>query len=147
MKALLLRNALQSGNVASDYIRLVTENDKCAISDVQAASRPARAVLEFFDDHNKSLSLEPVVPFKSLITALTEDLREMSHLIADNDTRMDGASLYKGCRVLLRGIPERQFVIHEILWDYKEARIKEIGQDTWYLVPWDCLEVLQEQKR
>jgi hypothetical protein len=147
MKARLLRNSLQSGNVARDYIRLVTENNNCSASDVRPAAQLAHEVLGFLEAYERPIPVESVVPIKSLITVLTESLRGTPSLATDDNRRIEGANLFKGCRVRLRGIPERQFVIRDIYWDYGEVRIKEIGQDRlFYLVPWDCLEIIQEQE-
>lgn len=148
MKAQLLRNSLQSGHVARDYIRFVTENNKYSKSDVRATERLARGMLEFLEAQERPILDDPVVPIKNLITVLTESLRRTGSMAADDEGRTEGANLYRGCRVRLRGIPERQFVIYEILWDYGEVRIKELGQERlFYLVPWDCLEIIREQTK
>jgi hypothetical protein len=82
------------------------------------------------------------------VRVLTESLRGTPNVVADDEGRIEVANLYRGCRVRLRGIPERQFTIIDIYWDYGEVRIKEIGQDRmFYLVPWDCLEIVREQKK
>jgi hypothetical protein len=146
MKARLLRNSLKSGHVASDYIRLVTKNKNYSASDVRPVVQLAHAVLESFEDQSRSIPDDPVVPIKNLITVLSESLRRTASMAADDEGRTEGANLYRGCRVRLRGIPERQFVIHEIFWDCGEVRIKEIGRDRlFYLVPWDCLEMAEEK--
>ena len=44
----------------------------------------------------------------------------------------------------LVGIPERQFIIREIFWDYEEVRLGAPGTNTEYVVPWDCLELDEE---
>lgn len=147
MKARLLRNSLQSGHVARDYIRLVTENSSCSTADVRQTAQLVHEVLGFLETHERPIPVEPAVPIKSLILVLTESLRGTRNLTTGDEARIDGANLYRGCRVRLRGIPERQFIVHEIYWDYEEVRIKEIGQDRlFYLVPWDCLQFSGEQE-
>ncbi len=75
---------------------------------------------------------------------LTESLQGTPNLVGDNNGRIDGARLFRGCRVRLRGIPERTFVVKKIFWDFGEARIREIGGAAEYVVPWDCLELCKE---
>jgi len=51
-----------------------------------------------------------------------------------------GARLFKGCRVKLVGVPQRRFVVDDIFWDYEAVRLRELGCDIEYVVPWDCVE-------
>jgi len=146
MKARLFTNSMQSGHVARDYIRLVREGHNSLTADTRPDGKAARAVLESFEDQNQSIPADPVVPIKPLVRILTESLRGTPNLVADDDGRMDGARLFKGCKVQLRGIPERQFIIRDIYWDYEETRVSEIGTDVEYVLPWDCLRLSEEQE-
>ncbi|MGO9569307.1 MAG: hypothetical protein ACLP5H_17360 [Desulfomonilaceae bacterium] len=147
MKAQLITNSMRMGSVARDYLRLVHANQNPSTADTQPKAPAAHEVLGFFEDQDLSLRVDPAVPIKLLVRVLTESLRGTPSLATDDNRRIEGANLFKGCRVRLRGIPERQFVIRDIYWDYGEVRIKEMGQDRlFYLVPWDCLEIIQEQE-
>ena len=46
----------------------------------------------------------------------------------------------------LAGIPERVFVIVDFDWDRGKVRIKEVGGTGRYVLPWDCLEFVEEQQ-
>jgi hypothetical protein len=145
MKAQFITNSMRIGSVARDYVRLVYENQKCSTAHTRPKTPAAQEVLEFFEDHDRPLQVDPIVLIKRLVRVLTEGLRDMPNLLADDNGRIDGSRLYRGCRVRLRGVPERQFIVREIFWDCEEVRIKEIGQDRlFYLVPWDCLETVRE---
>lgn len=145
MKARFLVRSMTTGQVATDFIRLVHANQNPSTADTRPKAPEANEVLESFEGQDRSVPVDPIVPIKRLVMVLTEGLRGMPDLLADDSGRIDGSRLYKGCRVRLRGIPERQFVIRDIYWDYGEVRIKEIGQDRlFYLVPWDCLEIVRE---
>ena len=86
------------------------------------------------------------VPIKPLVIVLTEGLLGIPNLVADADGRIDGSRLYRGCRVWLRGIPERQFIVRAIFWDEGEARVRELGTEIEYLLPWDCLRFSGERE-
>jgi hypothetical protein len=144
MKARLLTTEIKTGQVARDFIHLASENQDRSRNDTGSEFRPAHAVLESFEDQSRSIPADSIVPIKRLVKVLTESLQGMPGLVTD-DGRTSGARLFRGLKVRLRGIPERQFIIRDIYWDFGEARIKEIGADTFYLVPWDCLEIIQEQ--
>jgi hypothetical protein len=146
MKARLFANTMHGGHVARDYIRLVQRSHSSTGLRVPPNRQTAHAVLESFGDQDRAHELDPVVPIKSLIPVLTESLRGTPGPRNDDEDGIEGANLYRGCRVRLRGISDRQFVVREIFWDYGEVRIKEIGQDRmFYLVPWDCLEIVSER--
>ena len=144
MKARLLSNAITTGHVARDYIRLVRENHKSE-TDTSPLTRPAHELLESFQDNNRLAPADPVVPVKGLVTVLTEGLRgtlNRSH----GRRRVDPSGLFRGCRVRLAGIPERLFAIVDFDWDRGEVRIKEVGGTGRYLLPWDALEFVEEQQ-
>lgn len=143
MKARLLTSAITTGHVATDYLRLVLANQNPSTADTLPQAHAAHLVLESFKDLNTPPPDESAPPVKSLTMALTRDLRGIPGLSV-GDCNEIGARLFRGCRVRLRGIPERTFVVKKIFWDFGEARIKEIGRDTEYAVPWDCLELCKE---
>lgn len=147
MKARFLVRSMTTGHVATDYLRLVHANQNPSTADTRPKAPAAHEVLEFFDDQDRSLPVDPVVPIQRLVRVLTEGLQGTPNLVANDNGRMDGARLYRGCKVRLRGIPERQFIIRDIYWDYKEARVSEIGtDDVEYVLPWDCFRFLDEQE-
>ena len=145
MRARLVSNTISSGHMARDYIRAVRERGNSAIPDMPGRVGRAHAVLESFDDHYKPASEEPGPPVKSLTTVLTNGLRGMPGLSRE-DGGIDAASLYRGCRVRVAGIPERLFVVHDIFWDKREVRIKEMGRGVEYVLPLDCLRLAEEQQ-
>ena len=147
MKAQFITNSMRMGSVARDYVRLVCENQKSSTAHTQPKAPAAHEVLEFFEDQDRSLPVDSIVPIKRLVMVLTEGLCGVPDLLTDDNGRTDGSRLYRGCRVRLRGIPERTFVVKKVFWDFGEARIKEIGRDAEYVVPWDCLEFTQQQER
>jgi hypothetical protein len=144
MKARLLKNSLQNGHIARDYIRLVQRNQGLSTADVAPEENAAHAVLESFEHQDRSTPADSIVPIKPLVRGLTESLRGTSNLVADDKCRIDGASLYRGCPVQIVGIPERLFIVRDVYWDYAEVRIKQKGKSTEYVLPWDCLRFVEE---
>jgi hypothetical protein len=145
MKARLLATAITTGHVAADFIRMVHANQNPSAADKPPQAPAAHAVLELFDDQDRSLPVDPVVPIKRLVRVLTEGLRGMPNLVGDDDGTISGARLFKGCKVRLRGIPERQFIIHDIYWDYQEVRVRQLGSSSVeYVLPWYCLRLSEE---
>jgi hypothetical protein len=138
MKARILSNALNTKNGARDYIRLVESNRNASILD-QTRAPAAHDALESFRDHYKQPADDPVVPIKVLVKVLTESLQGMPMTSGEDDGEIDGSQLFKGRKVGLRGVPERQFVIRDIFWDLGEIRIEELGTDIEYVLPWNCL--------
>jgi len=143
MKARLVSNSITTGNIANDFIRSVQENRNSLTPDGPHAPA-ADEVLESFRGHCKPPSTEPVLPIKALVKVLTDRLQGMPGRSADGNGKIDGSQLFKGCRVRLRGISERQFIIRDVFWDYEEARIREIGTKIEYVLPWDCLLISEE---
>ncbi len=141
MKARLLANAITTGHAARDYIRLVREHHESA-TDTRPLVRPAHDLLESFQDNNGLPPAAPVVPVRRLVRVLTEGLRGTLSRLPE-DRRIEGARLFRGCRVRLAGIPERVFVIVDFDWDRGEVRIKEVGGTGRYVLPWDCLEFVE----
>jgi hypothetical protein len=139
MKARFLVRSMTTGQVATDFIRLVNANQNRSTADTQPKAPAAQEVLEFFEGQDRSVPVDPIVPIKRLVMVLTEGLRGMPDLLADDSGRIEGAGLYRGLKVRLRGIPERKFIISDIFWEYEEARVREIGTNIEYLLPWDCL--------
>ena len=142
MKARIVTNQITTGSVAKDFIKSV-ETPQCSRT---APSKPvgldAQEVLDFFQDHNKPLPDDPAPPVKDLVTVLTHDIQGL--LVGD--AKDIGARLFKGCHVKLLGVPDRKFVVDEILWDREEVRIKEEGTGIGYRLPWDSVE-FDEQSR
>ena len=143
MKARLLANAITTGHVARDYIRLVREHHESA-TDTGPLTRPAHELLESFRDNDGQLPSDPDVPVKGLVKVLTEGLRGTLNPPGGN-RKVDASGLFRGCRVRLAGIPERLFVIVDFDWDRGEVRIKEVGGTGRYVLPRDCLEFVEEQ--
>ncbi len=144
MKARLLTNAMQLGHVSRDCIRLVREDHHPSTPILRPHAQRAVDVLESFQDTNSLPPADPAVPVRRLVRVLTEGLRGTLSRLPE-DSRIEGARLFRGCRVRLAGIPERVFVVVDFDWDRGEVRIKELGGGTQYLLPWDCLEFVEEQ--
>ncbi len=144
MKARLVTNAIQSGHAARDYMRLVYGSPNSSSLDTGSKGQAAHEILRVFEEHNRPSPIEPVIPVRSLVSVLTHDMRGLGDSSPGDHGKMEGARLYVGCPVRVIGLPERSFVIREIFWDYKEARIHEIGTHIEYVFPWDCLEFPQE---
>jgi hypothetical protein len=144
MKARLLSTAIRTGHAALDFIRLAQRNDHSSASAARPKAQLANAILESLDDQDRTLP-DFAVPIKRLVTVLTESLHGMP--LDNPGDRIEGAKLYRGCKVQLRGIPERRFIIRDIYWDDQEVRVKELGAEIYYLLPWDCIEFDEEQER
>ena len=144
MRAKLFANSMQCGHIARDFIDLTRRNQKSALAGTGREGKAARVVLESFEDQNRALPIDPVVPIQRLVTVLTESLQGMPSLVSDNG-RPSGASLFRGLKVRLRGVPGRKFAIRDIYWDFQEVRVSEIGAEVDYVVPWDCLRFHAEQ--
>lgn len=144
MRAKLFANSMQCGHIARDSIHLTRRNQKSALADTGPEGKVARAVLESYEDQNRSITADPIVPIRPLVRGLTESLRGMPTLVTDDKGRINGASLYKGCKVRVMGIPERRFTIIDIYWDYDEVRVREKGTNVEYVFPWDCLDFAEE---
>lgn len=140
MRTRLFASAMGTGHVARDYIRLVHQTRTSSAGDSPPRGPGAQEVLGSFEDHYRPIPVEPGPPVKTLVTILTRDLQGIPSQ-PSGDRNEIGARLFRGCRVRMIGIPERHFVVHEVFWDYGEVRIKEVGRDTQYVVPWDCLEL------
>jgi hypothetical protein len=145
MQARLMRNAITKGHIARDYLRRVEQTRNSTSSNTPPSGQDAREVLEFFEEHNRLLPLEPVPPVKTLAEVLTRGLRGMTPFMEGCGNGSIGARLCKGCTVKLVGIPERAFCVADIFWDYEEVRIIEPATGIEYVVPWDCLRLAEEQ--
>ena len=124
MKARLLTNELQSGHIARDFIHLALGHHNSTPRGATPVGKAAHVLLESFEDHDRPHLPEPVIPIKRLVKVMTEGLQGMPNLSVDGEGRIEGAKLYRGCKVRLRGIPERRFIIYEIYWDYEEVRVR-----------------------
>ncbi len=144
MKARIVKNLLQIGHTARDFIRLVRRNENSSMAHTQSTGHAATQMLESFEEIKLQPHVQTVIPVKGLVSTLTESLQDIPDLLTEDNGKMSGARLYVGCPVRVVGIPERKFFIREIFWDYGEARIREIGTEIEYVFPWDCLEFPQE---
>jgi hypothetical protein len=142
MRARLARNWMQSGHIARDYIRLVHESHSSSTTNSRSEGTSAHEILESLDDQSRTSPADFVVPVERLVTVLTESLQGMP--LANSEGRIDGAKLFRGCKVRLVGIPERQFIIRDIYWDDQAVRVKELGTEVYYLLPWDCIRLCGE---
>ena len=104
----------------------------------------AHDLLDCFEETQESFLDKHVIPIKRLVRGLNESLSGIPSLLSEKDGTMSGAGLFKRCKVRLPGIPERQFIIHDIYWDYGEVRVREIGTRVEYVLPWDCLRICHE---
>jgi hypothetical protein len=139
MKARLLSNVLCSGNAARDFLRIVQNNPYSLTSNSRPHGQAAHVVLESFEEQNKQLWDEPAPPVKSLTSVLTRTLQEIPNSSTGNRKEI-GAWLFKGCRVRLVGIPERSFIVDTVFWDYESVRVREVGTEIYYTIPWDAVE-------
>jgi hypothetical protein len=143
MRARLVTNLMLGGHVARDFINLAAAKPHAISPDIPPKEPAAHDILDFFEDRDTPF-LDEAVPIRKLVRVLTESLNGTPP--ADDAGRTIGARLFRGCKVRLRGIPDRLFIIRDIYWDYGEVKVKEIGSDTSYLVPWDCLKIVTEQE-
>ena len=140
MRARIVATKVPKGSIAKDYIESVEDRKRAVEHRVGQDVLPARQVLKVFEDHDSPATADPAVPVKGLIKVLTHDMQGMPGLLVYGDGREIGARLFKGCLVRLVGIPERKFVVVEIYWDDQEVRLREVGSDIEYVMPWDCVE-------
>ena len=144
MRARTLSTEAKTGTVAADYIESVKYRKRVVAYPEILKEHPAQQVLKVFEENNKPPPADPAPPVKGLIKILTQDIQGMPGLLVYGDGKEIGARLFTGCEVRLVGIPERRFVVDEIFWDFEEARLREIGTNIYYTVPWDCVEFLDE---
>ncbi len=144
MRKRVITNGLPNGSVAREYIKTVEERRLCLAHSARPETRPAEQVLQVFEDNNTPTPTDPAPPVKELIKVLTQDMQGIPGLLAYGDGREIGARLIKGCRVKLLGVPQRRFVVDDIFWDRESVRLRELGNDTEYVMPWDCVQFLDE---
>ena len=109
MKARLVKNLLQIGHTARDFIRLVRRNENSSMAHTQSTGHAATQMLESFEEIKLQPHVQTVIPVKGLVTALTESLQDIPDLLTEDNGKMSGARLYVGCPVRVIGLPERKF--------------------------------------
>jgi hypothetical protein len=144
MKSRPAATEINTGSVAKDFIKSV-KGQKCPVlTHTGQDVLRVHEILGAFEDHNKPSYDEPVVPVKTLVKVLTHGMQGMPGLLVYGDGKEIGARLFRGCPVRLIGIPERTFFVDDIFWDREEVRVREVGSDTEYVMPYACVEFYDE---
>jgi hypothetical protein len=148
MKARLIKNLIDTGSVARDFIRLVCGWKRAPASPMaQVETREkAQEVLESFRSHRRQRDTDGILTGKTVIRAMDEQLQDVgivpTHLSSAGERFADWVT--RGSLVSLTG-DSRRFRVMRILWDRGSIRLRD-DEGRVYVVPWELVRPYDEEE-
>ncbi len=135
MRAKIIRDLIDTGSAARDFIRLVCGREKSSVRPVtdDKTREGATELLEIFRNHRRKRESDHILTGRRVITAMDEQLRSCG-----SAGQQFADWITKGSFLSLPG-DDRRYEIVTILWEDEAIKVQDDEGHT-YIVPWRIIE-------